>query len=101
MIISKGVIVLLDALKILKDKGYSFVCDFVGGETKEIDGNRFEQEVNNRGLDQLVKYHGKMYGQDKDSLFSNADIFAFPTFYNNESIALSEENEKKRINCCF
>lgn len=88
LIISKGVIVLLDALKILKDKGYSFVCDFVGGETKEIDGNRFEQEVNKRGLDQFVKYHGKMYGQDKDSLFSNADIFAFPTFYNNECFPL-------------
>lgn len=29
---SKGVFVLLDALKILKDKGYAFVCDFIGGK---------------------------------------------------------------------
>ena len=35
LLIDKGVLVLLDALKILKDKGYSFVCDFVGSETKD------------------------------------------------------------------
>ncbi len=27
LLVSKGVIVLLDALKILKDRGYSFVCE--------------------------------------------------------------------------
>ena len=37
LLIDKGVLVLLDALKLLKDKGYSFVCDFVGSETKDID----------------------------------------------------------------
>ena len=79
LIVSKGVIVLLDALKILKDKGYSFVCDFVGGETKEIDGNRFAEEINKRGLNQLVIYHGKMYGQEKEQMFNQADVFVFPT----------------------
>lgn len=79
LIVSKGVIVLLDALKILKDKGYSFVCDFVGGETKEIDGNRFAEEVNKRGLNQLVIYHGKKYGHEKEQLFSQTDVFVFPT----------------------
>ena len=88
LIVSKGVIVLLDALEILKDKGYSFVCDFVGGETNEIDGKRFAEEVNKRGLKQLVVYHGKKYGKDKDSLFTNGDIFVFPTFYNNECFPL-------------
>lgn len=79
LIESKGVFVLLDALKILKDKGYSFVCDFVGGETKEIDGNRFAEEINKRGLNQLVIYHGKMYGQEKEQMFNQADVFVFPT----------------------
>lgn len=35
LLIDKGVLVLLDALKILKERGYSFVCDFVGSETKD------------------------------------------------------------------
>lgn len=88
LIVSKGVIVLLDALKIMKDKGYSFICDFVGGETKEIDRNRFAEEINKRGLNQFVVYHGKLYGQDKDSILADADIFVFPTFYNNECFPL-------------
>ena len=59
LIVSKGVWVLLDALKILKDKGYSFVCDFVGGETKEISASGFEREVEKRGLNRIVVYRGK------------------------------------------
>ena len=45
LLISKGVVVLLDALQILKEKGRSFVCDFVGGETAEMDAAMFESEV--------------------------------------------------------
>lgn len=59
LLVSKGVIVLLDALKILKERGYSFVCDFVGGETAEIDAGRFKDEVEKRGLNRFVIYDGK------------------------------------------
>lgn len=85
---SKGVLVLLDALKILKDKSYSFVCDFVGGETAEIDAERFSQEVETRELNQLAIYQGKKYRDEKEVFFNNADIFIFPTFYPNECFPL-------------
>ena len=103
LLVSKGVIVLLDALKILKERGYSFVCDFVGGETAEIDAARFNEEVEKRGLNKLaiydgkkygedkdvfVFYWGKKYGQDKDAFLRNADIFVFPTYYPNECFPL-------------
>lgn len=88
LLVSKGVIVLLDALKILKDRGYSFVCDFVGGETAEIDAARFKKEVEQRGLNQLAVYDGRKYGEDKEPFFRNADIFIFPTFYPNECFPL-------------
>jgi len=88
LLIGKGVIVLLDALKILKDKGYSFVCDFVGSETHEIDAQRFQKEVDERGLNQMVIYQGKKYGNEKETCFEQADIFAFPTFYGNETFGL-------------
>lgn len=76
---SKGVLVLLDALKILKDKEYAFVCDFVGGETKEIDAQRFNEEVKKRDLNEIVIYHGKKYDREKRSIFRKADIFVHPT----------------------
>lgn len=88
LIESKGVIVLLDALMILKNKGYSLVCFFVGSETKEIDYVRFEKEVNERGLNNMAFYRGKKLGKDKGKYFSEADIFVFPTFYQNETFGL-------------
>lgn len=88
LIESKGVIVLLDALKILKEKGYSFVCDFVGGETAEIDAARFNLEVELRGLSEFAIYHGRKYGEEKKDFFEKSDIFAFPSYYHNETFGL-------------
>ena len=79
LIESKGVLVLLDALKILKDKGYSFICDFVGGETKEIDAKRFNEEVEKRGLNEIAIYQGRKYGVEKEEFFEMCDVFTLPT----------------------
>ena len=84
----KGVIVLLDALKILMDKGYSFRCDFVGGESKDLDAERFSQEVAKRGLNSIAFYLGKKYGNDKEKVLEQADVFVFPTYYKNETFGL-------------
>ena len=88
LLVDKGVLVLLDALKILKEKGFSFVCHFVGGETAEIDAARFAEEVKTRGLDQMALYLGKRYGEEKNEEYGNADVFVFPTYYYNECFPL-------------
>ena len=88
LIISKGVLVLLDALKILKDKGYSFVCDFVGGETAELSATDFNREVQKRGLNDIAFYRGKKFGEKKAECFQKTDIFVFPSFYHNETFGL-------------
>lgn len=80
LLVSKGVLVLLNALQILKEKGYLFACDLIGGETAEIDIARLNAEIEKRGLNRLVIYNGKKYGVDKDVFFRSADIFVFPTF---------------------
>ena len=86
LLIDKGVLVLLDALKILKDRGYSFVCDFVGSETKDIDATRFAKEVEVRGLDSFAIYHGRKYGTEKEAYFKQAEAFVLPSF--NEAFPL-------------
>ena len=88
LIVSKGVIVLLDALKILKERSVRFTCDFVGGETDELNAVRFDEEVKNRGLEGYAFYAGRKYGSEKTPYFENADVFAFPTFYHNEAFPL-------------
>lgn len=79
LIESKGVIVLLDALKLLAYKGLSFHCDFVGGETKEIDAKRFACEVEKRHLNNYVFYRGRKYGFEKDDVMAQSDVFVFPS----------------------
>lgn len=88
LIVSKGVLVLLDALNILKERGYQFVCDFVGGETKELNGRRFAHEIETRGLEGIAVYHGRKYGKDKEDFLQMADMLVFPTYYFNECFPL-------------
>lgn len=88
LIVSKGVVVLLDALKILNERGTDFVCSIVGGETDELDAPHFLGEIEHRGLVGKVVYAGKKYGDEKKDFFEKADIFVFPTFYYNEAFPL-------------
>lgn len=76
---SKGIYELLDSCKSLNDNGYLFYCDIIGSETKEIDSQKLEREIENRNLKDIVIYHGPKYGDDKQQALSQADIFVFPT----------------------
>ena len=89
LIPSKGVYVLLDACKMLMDRGVAFQCNFVGGESKEMDRRVFEQAVKERGLVGYVLYHGPKYGEEKEQYWRMADVFVFPTFYHNECMPLT------------
>lgn len=88
LLIDKGVFTILDACKILKNKGYQFTCDFVGGETADINAERFNLEVTKRGLNEQICYKGKKYGVEKEEILKNADLFIFPTYYSNECFPL-------------
>ena len=95
LLISKGVIVLLDALKILKEKEYTFVCQFVGGETSEIGAVQFSEEVDKRNLNDRVAYVGRKVGEEKEAFFRQADIFVFPTYYETFGLVNLEAMEYK------
>lgn len=87
LIESKGVFVLLDACKLLHQKQVSFQCDFVGA-TGDVNEEQFAEQVQKLHLDSHVTYLGKKYGIEKAYVFENADIFAFPTFYHNETFGI-------------
>jgi glycosyltransferase involved in cell wall biosynthesis len=87
LIESKGVFDLLVACKMLKSKGLSFKCTYIGG-TADIDEHAFRVKVNELGLEEHVDYAGRKIGDEKEESFLEADIFAFPTYYPNECFPL-------------
>jgi len=78
LIKSKGVFVLLEACKILKQKGLDFHCTYVGGEG-DISAEQLQQNIKKTGLAAEVHYAGKKYGADKSAEFSKADFFVHPS----------------------
>ena len=87
LIDSKGVTVLLEACKQLKEKISDFTCTFIGGEG-DVTAEMFEEKRNAFELNDHVQYVGKKYGADKEKAYSKADIFALPTYYSNECFPL-------------
>ena len=85
---SKGIWDLLDALVLLKQRGYLLICNIVGAETAEINKEKLFMEISKRGLDEVAIYKGCIYGDDKSKELDDADIFVFPTYYQNECFPL-------------
>lgn len=87
LIESKGVIILLEACRILKSKKLTFTCSIVGGEG-DISVEQLNQKIQEYDLSEYVNYLGKKYGKEKDAVFRKADVFVFPTYYEKECFPL-------------
>ncbi len=83
---SKGLFCLLEACRELKLKGYQFVCDIVGAETPEVSEASLHRQIALMGVENVVCYHGKCYGEAKEKMFAQSDVFVFPTY--NEAFPL-------------
>ena len=88
MIRSKGVSVLVDACRMLKERGIAFRCSLVGALSADYPGDSLVTEIREKGLEGCVSYDGPRYGDEKWKAFSQADVFAFPTFYPDECFPL-------------
>jgi glycosyltransferase involved in cell wall biosynthesis len=87
MMIEKGILVLLEACKVLKEKGIKFKCDFVGPWT-DITEKDFNTIVSDYNLTGYVYAYGQQYNGAKENFLNNTDIFVLPTYYNNECFPL-------------
>lgn len=94
LIESKGVNILIDACKILKNKQVSFICNFVGGEG-DISEEMFAQSVNLAEIDDCVFFLGKKFGKEKHDIFIDSSIFVLPTFQDCFPLVLLEAMQHK------
>lgn len=87
LIISKGVLTLLDALMLLKENGIGFSCVIAGAEA-ELTRTDLLKEFKKRGLCRNIQYVGPVNDLEKIEFFNNINLFVFPTFYSMECLPL-------------
>lgn len=87
MMEEKGVIILLQACALLKQRGCRFECNFIG-QWSDVTEPRFNALCTELGLSNNVHAYGGVYGAEKNVYFQQSDAFVFPTFYPAECLSL-------------
>jgi glycosyltransferase involved in cell wall biosynthesis len=73
----KGVFEALDAIAQLHRSGHRLQFDIAGGGKAE---EELRKRVITLGLDQVVHFHGPVFGNEKTRLWQNADVLVFPSY---------------------
>jgi len=84
---TKGILVLTDALDMLRNEGYKFKSRFVGAPS-DLNIEDLRNVLVEKKLTEFVEVTGPLYGKKKYDEFLKADIFVFPTFYKHEAFPL-------------
>ena len=87
MMKEKGGWDLVEACRILKEQGKKFHCHFVG-KWSDITEKEFYRKLQEYNLENEITAYGAKYGKEKNVFFQQADVFIFPTYYNNECFPL-------------
>ena len=75
----KGIVDLLDACALLRERGVAYACHLVGNPSAAISAADIQRLVSERGLEDYVSYDGPKYGPEKAEALSKADVFVHPT----------------------
>ena len=98
LIWSKGYFDLLKAVDVLVNKDHKNIkCVFAGRFMSAADDeypgvsnkSDFDKYVKDHHLIDFVEYYPGLYGEEKDSFFSKANVFILPTYYINEGQPVS------------
>jgi glycosyltransferase involved in cell wall biosynthesis len=85
---SKGVLILIEALRVLASRGLEAELHLVG----ELDNTAFSDQLRRRidecGLAGQVVLDGVLVGEAKADAYAAADILCFPTFFESETFGL-------------
>ena len=79
LIESKGIFILVEALRILKERNLDFHCTMIGGEG-DVSADQLITKINEAGLSENIMVAGKKFGADKEKAFEQADIFVHPSY---------------------
>lgn len=99
LIESKGYGDVLDAVRLLHQRGLQIEAHFCGAFLKASDSApdydpkaaeaKFVTQIRTYGLEEMVTYHGVVKGEEKAELLRAAHIFVLPSYYVNEGQPVS------------
>ena len=92
MMEAKGVWDLVEACRILKEKGKKFHCHFVG-KWSDISEEEFQRKIHLFNMGNCISAYGGKYGNEKETYFQKADVFVLPTHNECFPLALLEAME--------
>lgn len=78
--IKKGIPELINALAMLKSRGYHFAASLVGDEWY-MSFDEANTLIQSAGLQGSVKLQGPKFGEEKFKFIAESDIFVFPTYF--------------------
>lgn len=87
--VKKGIIFLIEAIANLKDDLQEYTIN-IAGEGEESYINELKQQVSKLGVADLIHFVGGIYGNQKWTLFQQADLFILPTHSENFGIVIAE-----------
>lgn len=87
LLITKGIIYLLDSLILLKSNNFKFKCIIAGNEA-DLSSSQLKDEIKKRNLLNEVEFLGCITGGEKINFFKNLDVFVFPSFYTFECMPI-------------
>lgn len=82
---TKGWFRLLEACKILKEKGIGFKCNFVGEWLSNKEKDKFFNYIKENKLEENAFYLGGKRGKEKNNIFKKSNVLVFPTEYKLET----------------
>lgn len=89
LLASKGLHVLLDACRRLRDEGLAFHLDLVGEFADEPSRRDATEFISRHRLSDVVHILGVLTGTTKRDACRDADVFCFPSFYEAEGVPLA------------
>lgn len=87
---AKGTYDLLAAAALLKQTGCGFSLDLVGEELAAGDHVRVQAQIENEGLQGVVRMFSGTFGADKLAFFQQADAFVYPSYHEGLPVAVME-----------
>lgn len=86
----KGILYLLEVLKILKQRQIPFFCDIVGKISSEDYYRQCIDYVTKNELEDVVKFHGFVTKQELDTFYKRSEIFVFPSQLEGHGMVITE-----------